>query len=61
MSNQNPANQLMEVANRIRDMRELLGYSMEKMAELTEISDENYKMYESGLADLPFTFLHKGA
>ena len=61
MSNQNPATQLMEVANRIKDMRELLGYSMQKMAELTEISDDTYKMYESGVTDLPFTFLHKCA
>ena len=43
MSNQNPATQLMEVASRIKGMRELLGYSMQKMAELTEVSEENYK------------------
>ena len=55
MSNQNPATQLMEVANRIKDMRELLGYSMQKMAELTEISDDTYKMFESGVTDLSFT------
>ena len=48
MSNQNPATQLMDVASRIRKMRELLGYSMQKMAELTEISEESYKLYESG-------------
>ena len=40
MSNQNPATQLMEVANRIRDMRELLGYSMQRMAELTDVSKD---------------------
>ena len=57
MSNQNPAMQLLEVAARIRDMRELLGYSMQKMAELTEVSEETYKLYESGTADLPFSFL----
>ena len=61
MSKQNPATQLMEVANRIRDMRELLGYSMQKMAELTDVSEDSYKMYESGVIDLPFTFLHKCA
>ena len=53
MSNQNPATQLMEVANRIRDMRELLGYSMQKMAELTEVSEDTYKLYETGTTDLP--------
>ena len=61
MSNQNPATQLMEVASRIRNMRELLGYSMQKMAELTEVSEENYKNYESGEVDLSFSFLHKCA
>ena len=61
MSSQNPATQLMEVANRIRGMRELLGYSMQKMAELTEVSEERYKLYESGNADLPFSFMHKCA
>ena len=61
MSSQNPATQLMEVASRIRSMRELLGYSMQKMAELTEVSEESYKLYESGEADLPFSFMHKCA
>ena len=36
MSNLNPVNQLMDIAMRIRDMREILGYSMQKMAELSE-------------------------
>ena len=59
MSNPNPANQLMDIAMRIRDMREILGYSMEKMADLTEFPIEMYRLYESGTVDLPFTFLHK--
>ena len=61
MSNQNSANQLMDIAMRIRDMREILGYSMQKMAELTEVSEDTYHVYESGTVDLPFTFLHKCA
>ena len=61
MSQQNPANQLMDVAMRIRNMRDILGYSISKMAELTEISEEQYRLYESGTADLPFTFMHKCA
>ena len=59
MSNQNPANQLMDIAARIRGMREILGYSMQYMAEQTEISEETYRQYETGTVDLPFTFLHK--
>ena len=61
MSNQNPATQLMEVASRIKGMRELLGYSMQNMAELTEVSEQQYKLYETGNTDLPFTFMHKCA
>ena len=61
MMNQNPHSQLMDIAMRIRDMREILGYSMQRMAELTEISEEDYKLYESGNVDLPFTFIHKCA
>ena len=61
MTNQSTANQLMDIALRIRDMREILGYSMQKMAELTEVSTDTYKLYESGTIDLPFTFLHKCA
>ena len=61
MSNQNSANQLMDIAMRIRDMRDILGYSIQKMAELTGFSEEDYRLYESGTVDLPFTFLHKCA
>ena len=61
MNNQNSAKQLMDVAQRIRNMRNILGYSIPKMAELTEITEEQYRLYESGEADLPFTFMHKCA
>ncbi len=61
MTNQSTANQLKDIALRIREMREILGYSMEKMAELTEVSEETYRCYEAGETDLPFTFMHKCA
>ena len=61
MTNQNTATQLMDVAARIREMREILGFSIEKMAVLTEVSEEIYVLYESGTVDLPFTFMHKCA
>ena len=51
----------MDIALRIRDMREILGYSMQRMAELTDVTADTYKLYESGTVDLPFTFLHKCA
>ena len=61
MQNQNTATQLMDIAARIREMREILGYSSRKMAEQTEVTEETYRQYESGTVDLPFTFLHKCA
>ena len=61
MTNQSTASQLQEIALRIREMREILGYSKQKMAYLTEVSEETYRTYESGLVDLPFTFMHKCA
>ncbi len=61
MSTMNSTTQLMDIAARIRDMRDILGYSTQKMAELTEISEDEYRSFETGTVDLPFTFLHKCA
>ena len=55
----NTSTQLMDIATRIRGMREILGYTVQYMAEQTEVSEEIYRQYESGTMDLPFTFLHK--
>ncbi len=55
------SNALMDVAARIRELREIVGYSPEEMAKKTDLSPEMYAHYESGLADLPFTFIHKCA
>ncbi len=52
---------LMEVAERIREMREISGFSVEEMAEKTEVSVAEYKAYENGSEDFPFTFIHKCA
>ena len=62
MNQQNTVtNQLLDVALRIREMREIVGYTVEEMAEKTEISPALYREYEAGTADLPFTFMHKCA
>ena len=62
MSNQSAANnQLMDVAQRIREMRQIVGFSIAQMAEKTELSEEVYTQYEAGAIDLPFTFMHKCA
>ncbi len=52
---------LVEVAKRIREMREISGFSVEEMAEKTEVSVSEYKAYENGTEDFPFTFIHKCA
>ncbi len=53
--------QLTEVATRIREMREIMGMSAPELAKLCEVSEDEYKAYESGSADMPFTFIHKCA
>ena len=58
---QGEANKLMEVGLRIREMRDICGYSIAEMAVKTEVSQEEYLKYESGEIDFPFTFIHKCA
>ncbi len=52
---------LFEVAERIREMREISGFTVEEMAEKTEVSVSEYVEYEEGHVDFPFTFIHKCA
>ena len=54
-------NQLMEVAFRIKEMREVCGFSVEEMAAKTDITAEQYCEYEKGTVDFPFSFIHKCA
>ena len=51
------SDKLLEVVQRIKLMRLDAGYSVEEMAEKTDISVEQYLSYEEGKADLPFTFI----
>ena len=53
--------ELLEVAERIREMREIMGLTREAMAEKTEVTAAQYAEYETGECDLPFTFIHKCA
>ena len=46
-STQSAMTQLHEIAFRIREMREIMGFSEEEMAEKTEVSVEKYRDYES--------------
>ena len=52
---------LSEIAARIREMREVAGFSTAQMAEKTEVSEAEYLQYEAGNLDFPFTFIHKCA
>ncbi len=52
---------LNEVALRIREMRQIAGYSEAEMAEKTETSLNEYLNLEAGKLDFPFSFIHKCA
>ncbi len=52
---------LFEIAERIKEMREIMGFSVQEMAEKTEVSVDEYKQLEAGKVDFPFTFIHKCA
>lgn len=53
--------QIMEIAERIRGLREIMNISEEEMAKVIGISVDDYRGYESGENDFPFTFLLKCA
>ena len=60
-TNKTTANPLLEIAQRIREMREIMGYTQEDMAERTEVSLHEYQALENSEMDIPFTFIYKCA
>jgi transcriptional regulator with XRE-family HTH domain len=48
----------MEMAGRIRELRESAGVSVEETARRLELSIEEYSEYESGLRDVPISVLY---
>ena len=50
-----------EIAERLRGLREILEFSVEEMAEATDVTPEQYAAYESGEQDFSVTFLGKCA
>ncbi len=50
-----------EIALRIREMRNILGLSASDMAKRTGITEADYKAFESGKVDMPFSFIHNCA
>ena len=58
---QSATKQLKEVAQRIKQTRNLLGISIEEMAGCTGVSEKDYVEYEKGTLDFNFTFIYKCA
>ena len=52
---------LYEVAARIKELREVSGFTPEEMALQTDVTEAEYLALEAGEVDLPFTFIHKCA
>ncbi len=61
MNTNNTLNQLSEIATRIKELREIMGFSVQEMTEKTDVNQETYLSYESGKVDIPFSFIHKCA
>ena len=61
MNTQTDLNQLQAIASRLREMREIMGWTPEEMAEKTEVTPAEYLQYEAGQTDMPFTFIYKSA
>lgn len=59
MQNTGLTEEIKVIAERIREMREIIGFTTQEMAEKTNLTAETYSRYESGEVDLPFTFIHK--
>ncbi|MHB1454503.1 MAG: helix-turn-helix domain-containing protein [Saccharofermentanales bacterium] len=52
---------ILDIADRIRGMRDILNISEEEMAGIIGISETEYAKYERGECDFTFTFLYKVA
>lgn len=50
-----------EMANRIRELREIEGFTVEQMAEKTAVSTQEYMDCENGNRDLNFAFIYRCA
>ena len=57
----NTMHELSEIASRIKEMREIMGYTETEMAQKTEVTPQEYLQFERGGTDMPFTFIYKCA
>ncbi len=60
-SQPNLSSKILEMAGRIKELREIAGYSPEEMAAKTDVSVSEYRQCESGEADLTFAFIYRCA
>ena len=61
MESEDADKKLREMASRIREMREIVGYTVAQMAELTGVDVDEYSRFEAGHVDPTFNFLHQCA
>ncbi|MCL1828998.1 MAG: AMP-binding protein [Oscillospiraceae bacterium] len=61
LNNEETAKRASEVAARIRELREISGFSQDEMAKKIEMPTDLYLSYENGAEDLPFSFIHRCA
>ncbi len=61
MENLNIDLKIQEMARRIRELREIEGFSLEEMAKSTGVSAEEYEKCENGQSDLNFAFIYRCA
>ena len=53
--------QLLEIAERIKGLREIMGFTTAEMARFTSTTEEEYTAIEEGKSDFSFTFIYKCA
>jgi transcriptional regulator with XRE-family HTH domain len=51
--------EIREIAERIKELREIAGVTAESLAEQLAISAETYRQYESGACDIPVSVLYE--
>ena len=61
MNPNNTMMQLSDIAARIKEMRTIMGWSISELAEKVDFTEERCTIYESGMIDIPFSFIHKCA
>ncbi len=61
MENLNIDLKIQEMARRIRELREIEGFSLEDMAKSTGVTKEEYESCENGQSDLNFAFIYRCA